>query len=156
MSSRLRFCLQLAFCSDHWRCPYNGDFKAHDALRYSSLNDGAAATRGADIVEALANTALVVINLNTPTRVPPSGPTSSPDITITNSHLGVNASWLPLTTLNSDHLIILVDLDGWFAEPSKVVASSYTNVRKNQLGPFHFIIRKFLQKTPSSHVLHQR
>ena len=107
-----------------------GDFNAHDALWYSSTDDAAAANRGADIVEALDNPTLMVINQNSPTRVPSSGPTSSPDLTITNSHLGLNASWVPITTLNSDHIPILVDLDGWFAEPPQVGPNCYTNFRK--------------------------
>ena len=107
-----------------------GDFNARDALWYSSIDDAAAATRGADIVEALDNTTLVVINQKSPTRVPCSGPTSSPDTTITNSHLGLNASRVPMTTLNSDHLPILVDLDGWLAERPKEGATCYTNFSK--------------------------
>ena len=39
-----------------------GDFNAHAALCYSSTDDGEAATRGANIVDALDNTILVVIN----------------------------------------------------------------------------------------------
>ena len=107
-----------------------GDFNAHDALWYSSTDDAAAANRGANIVEALDITTLMVINQNSPTRVPLSGPTSSPDLAITNSHLGLNASWVPMTTLNSDHLPILIDLDGWFAEPPKMGPACYTNFRK--------------------------
>ena len=107
-----------------------GDFNAHGALWYSSTDDGAAATRGVDIVEALDDTTLVVINQNSPTRVTCSGPTSSPDITITNSHLDVNSSWVPMTIFNSDYLPILVDLNGWFAEPPKLGPSCYTHFRK--------------------------
>ena len=62
-----------------------GDFDAIDALWYSSTLDGAATNRGANIVETLYNTTLVVINQNSPTRVPSSGLVNSPDITITNT-----------------------------------------------------------------------
>ena len=107
-----------------------GDFNAHDALWYSSTADEAAANRGTSIVEALENSELMVINQDSPTRMPTNGPTSSPDLTITNSHLGLNASWVPKITLNSDHLPIIIDLDGWFAEPPQAGPSCYTNFRK--------------------------
>ena len=107
-----------------------GDFNAHDDLWYSSNADTAAADRGARIVEALDSSTLMVINQDSPTRMPSNGPSSSPDLTVTNSHLGLNASWHPITTLNSDHLPIIVDLDGWFAEPPSLRIASYTNFRK--------------------------
>ena len=69
-----------------------GDFNAHDALWYSSTADEAAANRGASVVEALENSELMVINQDSPTRMPSNGPATSPDLTITNSHLGLNAS----------------------------------------------------------------
>ena len=107
-----------------------GDFNAHDHSWYSSTLDERAAARGADIVNTLDGTALVVINEDTPTRMPADGLTSSPDLTITNSHLGINARWEPITTLNSDHLPIIIDLDGWFAEPPQCGPSCYTNFRQ--------------------------
>lgn len=107
-----------------------GDFNARDALRYSFTDDVAAANRGRDIVEALDSTTLMVINQDSQTRVPTSGPTSSPDLTITNSHLGLNDGWVPKTTLNSNYHPILIDLDGWFAEPPPAGLFCYTNFRK--------------------------
>ena len=107
-----------------------GDFNAHDGLWYSSTTDAAAIDRGAKIVEALDSSTLMVINQDSPTRMPSNGPTSSPDITITSAHMGLNSNWEPITTLNSDHLPILVDLDGWFAEPPPPGPTSFTNYRK--------------------------
>ena len=68
-------------------------------------------------MEALESSTLIVLNEDKPTRMPCSGLPSSPNLTITNNHLGLNASWQPMVTLNSDHLPVVVDLDGWFPEP---------------------------------------
>ena len=66
------------------------------------------------------------------TVMPSNGPSSSPDLTVTNSHLGLNASWHPITTLNSDHLPIIIDLDGWFAEPPslKITDDQRSNIKQ--------------------------
>ena len=107
-----------------------GDFNAHDDLWYSSTTDTVATDRGAKIVEALETSTLMVLNQDSPTRMPSNGPMTSPDLTITNSHMGLDSNWQPLTTLNSDHLPILVDLDGWFSEPPPAGPCRYTNFRK--------------------------
>ena len=107
-----------------------GDFNAHDELWYSSTTDAEAARRGVRVVEALESSTLMVLNEDHPTRIPSNGPPSSPDLTITNSHMGLNASWQPIITLNSDHLPIIVDLDGWFSEPPPAGPCRYTNYRK--------------------------
>ena len=64
------------------------------------------------------------------TRTAPQGyrPTSSPDLTITKTHLRLNARWEPKTTLNYDHFPITID--DWFAESPKSGPSCYTNYRK--------------------------
>ena len=73
----------------------------------------------------------MTINLDSPTRKPSNGPCSSPDFTITNSHLGLHSSWVPLTTFNSDHLPIIIDPDGWFADLLSSGSSRYTNYGKS-------------------------
>ena len=75
-----------------------GVFNAHDNLWYSSTTDTAAADRGAKVVEALGSSSLMVLNQDSPTRVPSSGPNSSPDLTVTNSHMGLNANWQTINT----------------------------------------------------------
>ena len=71
------------------------------------------------------------LNANTPTRVPTNGPSTSPDITIASAHLATGARWDPMTTLNSDHLPIIVGLNGWFSSPpSKSGPRCFTNYRK--------------------------
>ena len=75
-----------------------GDFNAHDDLWYSSTTDTVAADRGAKVVEALDGSSLMVLNQDSPTRVPSSGPNSSPHLTVTNSHMGLNANWQTINT----------------------------------------------------------
>ena len=106
-----------------------GDFNAHDTLWYSFTLDERVANRIAEFVNALDNSTLMVINQDSPTRKPSSGLSSSPDLTITSSQLGLNASWKPKTTLNSDHPPIIVRIDGRFSEPQSG-PSCYTNFRK--------------------------
>ena len=86
--------------------------------------------RGEIIVGALDNSQLMTINQDSPTRKPSNGPCSSPDLTITNCHLGLHSSWTPVTTLNSDHLPIVTDLDGWFSQPPSPGPSCYANYRE--------------------------
>ena len=114
-----------------------GDFNAHDARWYSQTQDVAAARRGEAIGNALDAGQLMCINGPSHTRRPKTGPTSSPDITFTNPHLGINARWEPLVTLNSDHLPIIIDLDGWFSSPPESSGPhSYINYRKANWGRF--------------------
>ena len=76
-----------------------GDFNAHDDLWYSSTTDAVAADRGAKIVEALESSELMVLNEDSPTRMPSNGPTSSPDLTICNCHMGLNSNWTSASLL---------------------------------------------------------
>ena len=108
-----------------------GDFNAHDPRWHSHTQDTAAERRGDAICNALDVGQLMCINGPSHTRRPIQGRTSSPDLTFTNPHLGINARWEPLVTLNSDHLPIIIDLDGWFSSPPEPSGpSSYTNYRK--------------------------
>ena len=116
-----------------------GDFNAHDARWHSYTLDTAAAGRGDVICNALDSGELMCINEDSHTRRPQNGRSSSPDLTFTNPHLGINARWEPLVTLNSDHLPIIVDLDGWFASPPKPMDPfSYINYRRANWERFTF------------------
>ena len=71
------------------------------------------------------------LNTDTPTRVPTNGPTTSPDITIASAHLASGARWDPMMTLNSDHLPVVIGLNGWFSTPpSKSGPRRFTNYKK--------------------------
>ena len=65
-----------------WDILIMGDFKAHDASWYSFILDEKAANRGAQIINTLDNSMLMVINQDFPTRTASSsGPSSSPEQT---------------------------------------------------------------------------
>ena len=107
-----------------------GDFNAHHNMWYSRTEDDQAAARGAAFAEALDASNLVVLNLDLPTRLPNRGPSSSPDLTIASPHLSLSYTWIPRTTLNSDHLPIVIQLGDWFSEPPTDPYHIFTNFRK--------------------------
>jgi retron-type reverse transcriptase len=83
-----------------------GDFNAHHKLWYSSLSD----PRGNLLCDDIASSHFGVLNENSPTRAPPGGPSTSPDITLATPNLLLNADWVTITSLSSDHLPIIVTL----------------------------------------------
>ena len=64
------------------------------------------ASLGVNITEAIDSSPLCLLNENSPTRLPPNGTPSSPDLSLISGHLALTASWLPSISLNSDHLPI--------------------------------------------------
>ena len=73
----------------------------------------------------VSTTELCFLNEDTPTRLPSSGPPSSPDITLISGHLLLDSTWSTQTTLGSDHLPIMIKLPGLTAAPRR--ARSYVN-----------------------------
>ena len=69
------------------------------------------------------------------TRRPQSGRTSSPVLSFTNPHFGINTRWEPIVSLNSDHLPIIIDLDGWFSSPPNFLDPPVTPITGKQFGP---------------------
>ena len=51
-----------------------------------------------------------ILNLDSPTRVPPNAEPSSPDVSLASTSLITSCSWQTLSTLSSDHLPILIRL----------------------------------------------
>ena len=108
-----------------------GDFNAHDPAWFSTTSDSRAASRGEKIADLCIDSQFQFLNTDTPTRVPTNGPSTSPDITFASAHLATGARWDPMTTLNSDHLPIIVGLNGWFSKPpSKSGPRCFTNFKK--------------------------
>ena len=60
------------------------------------------------ITESLTNSELLLLNFDSPTRLPSRRNPACPDLTIASSHIPLESEWLTLTTLNSDHLPIIV------------------------------------------------
>ena len=93
-----------------------GDFNAHH-LSWFSSGSGWASERGEDLFQGIIDSDLTTLNTDTPTRVPSGAvqrPTS-PDISMATQHIALDSRWSTLTTLNSDHLPILIQLGGAFA-----------------------------------------
>ena len=100
-----------------------GDFNAHSPAWFSSTGDSRAAARGEAIFECLNDSSLALLNDDSPTRVPKSGPNSSPDLTIVSAHMATVSRWQTLTTLNSDHLPIFIELGGCYSTSTDPLAT---------------------------------
>jgi hypothetical protein len=106
-----------------------GDFNAHHPTWYSATQDDRAAARGVDVDAAVEAGSLVTLNEDTPTRLPPNGAPSSPDISMISSHLALQTVWTTHTTLNSDHLPIVITIMDPAAGPSGS-RRTYVNYRR--------------------------
>ena len=102
-----------------------GDVNAHHPSWYSRTEDERAAERGESLDAAVSATELCFLNEHTPTRLPSSGPPSSPDITLISGHLLLDSTWSTQTTLGSDHLPIMIKLPGLTVAQRR--ARSYVN-----------------------------
>ena len=120
-----------------------GDFNAHHPGWYSSTLDHAAAARGTALAEAINDSALMVLNEDSPTRRPTNGPLTSPDLTLTNPHIALNSTWRVDVDLASDHLPILITLGGPFNLHPKQSRRTYKNIRKTDW-------KKYLEHTERS------
>jgi hypothetical protein len=81
-----------------------GDFNAHHQYYYLPRDP-----RGDSLASSLDSSMFCSLNLDSSTRLPFSNnPSSSPDICIASAHLLPALSWLVLTKLNSDHILIVV------------------------------------------------
>ena len=96
-----------------------GDFNAHYPSLYSRTEDDRAAERGEGLDAAVSTTKLCFLNKDTPNRLPTSGPSSSPDLTLISGHLLLDSTWSTHTTLGSDQLPIMTKLPGLTAAPRR-------------------------------------
>ena len=108
-----------------------GDFNAHSPAWFSQTSDPRAAARGEEILNALNPADLIILNTDTPTRLPKHGNPTSPDLSISTPEIALDFEWTTLTTLNSDHLPILLHLGETLSTDSpQVPRISFTNLRK--------------------------
>ena len=103
----------------------------YENRRYEDVNssDHRAISRGIALLDQISSLSLCIINEDTPTRVPSSGATSSPDLTLVSESLVLEARWNTCTALNSDHLPITITLDS-LTPPLPLPRSTFTNFRK--------------------------
>ena len=103
----------------------------HHPSWYSQTTDLRSAKRGDHIHNTLIDSDLSFLNTDTPTRLPSHGNQSSPDITIATPHIAIDSEWFTLTTLNYDHLLILIQLGNAFSmDFPELPHRTYTNFRK--------------------------
>jgi hypothetical protein len=80
------------------------------------------------LASALNSSMFCPINLDSPTRLPFNNkPGSSPDVSIASAHLLSSLNWSVLTTLNSDHLPIIVSFLTNYPPPR--LHKSFTNFK---------------------------
>ena len=113
-----------------------GDFNAHHPSWYSETSSTEGANRGEVIADWINGSNLAVLNDETPTRRPLHGPATSPDLTIASAHFALDYTWTPEISLRSDHLPIVVQLEGWSEPPPPEPFHTYTNLRKARWSDF--------------------
>jgi hypothetical protein len=85
-----------------------GDFNAHHDDWFSTHSD----LRGVSLANAIDNSDLCSLNLDSPTRLPINGSPFSPDLSLISAHLVPSVSWSTNTRLNLDHLPISISFLG--------------------------------------------
>ena len=91
-----------------------GDFNAHDALWFSSINDA----RGSALAEEIRDSAFGILNCDKHTRVPynNTGQPTSPDISLASLSLLPVIEWETLIKFSSDHLPIQISIQADFKQ----------------------------------------
>ena len=105
-----------------------GDINAHSNSWFSHSKDH----RGIIIEDLLQNSNQIILNSNTPTRIPTAKnqQPSSPDITRISSNLYHQTTWKTIYALNSDHLPILITINTKSKYKLQQNRKSYTNYNK--------------------------
>jgi hypothetical protein len=75
---------------------------------------------------------LRALNLDSPTKCPPNGNSSLPDVSLNSSHLALSVAWSTCNALNSDHLPIGISFDD--DQPLPQTACSFVNLKKAKWG----------------------
>lgn len=84
-----------------------GDLNAHSEDWHSPLSD----PRGNALSNEIALSNSGVLNGNAPTRLPTTGRPTSPDVSVASDSMLSSLSWKTVTSLSSDHLPIILDLN---------------------------------------------
>ena len=105
-----------------------GDFNAHHTLWHSPTTDN----RGTLIADLINSSNQIVLNTNTPTRIPTnrSQQATSPDISTASNTIYNNITWSTLNALNSDHNPIKISYNTKTKFRLIQHRHSYTNYRK--------------------------
>ena len=105
-----------------------GDFNAHHTLWHSPTTDN----RGTLIADLINRSNQIVLNTNTPTRIPTNRnqQATSPDISTASNTIYNNITWSTLNALNSDHNPIKISYNTKTKFRLIQHRRSYTNYRK--------------------------
>ena len=105
-----------------------GDFNAHHTLWHSPTTDN----RGTLIADLINSSNQIVLNTNTPTRIPTNRnqQATSPDISTASNTIYNNITWSTLNALNSDHNPIKISYNTKTKFRLIQHRRSYTNYRK--------------------------
>ena len=105
-----------------------GDVNAHSTLWYSHTNDH----RGQLISDIISNSEHIILNTDTPTRVPHTRlqQATSPDITTISTTLYNRTTWHTIHALNSDHLPIITTINTRTKYKLQQNRHTFTNYRK--------------------------
>ena len=85
-----------------------GDFNVHHPAWYSQTCDIRAERWRYIIHDTLTDSNLLLLNTNSPTRLPSDANLNYPDLSISTQHMAIDSQWSTMTTLNSDHPMIIV------------------------------------------------
>ena len=83
-----------------------GEFNAHHSSWYSSSTD----SRGTMLESMVYGSNFVILNWDSPTRLPGNANRSSPEVSLASASLITSTNWQTKTNLGSDHLPILISL----------------------------------------------
>ena len=105
-----------------------GDFNAHHTLWHSPTTDN----RGTLIADLINSSNQIVLNTNTPTKIPTNRnhQATSPDISTASNTIYNNITWSTLNALNSDHNPIKISYNTKTKFRLIQHRRSYTNYRK--------------------------
>ena len=109
-----------------------GDFNTHHSSWHATSTD----TRVKNLADSICNSDFGILNWDTPTRLPSNATPSSPDVSLASSSLITSTNWNTITTLDSDHLPILIRLQ---TTVSVTPAShrTYVNLKKANWASLH-------------------
>ena len=129
-----------------------GDINAHSQLWHSPTPDH----RGEVITSLLLGSDHVVLNQNTHTRTPSQNTQqlTSPDITSISSNLANQTTWKTKTSLSSDHLPIIININtksNFRLAPSN---KTFTNYKKANWNKFTEEIELSIQDAPAPNNVH--
>lgn len=129
----------------------SGDINAHSTTWHSNTDDH----RGTLIADLLQQSTHIILNTDTPTRLPhiDQSPTS-PDITTASNNIANNTTWNTLHALSSDHLPILITYNTKTKFRLHQSLNTYTNYNKANWQAFTQEIENALENTTPPQNIH--